>query len=258
MPGCDRYVLLMSEKLDGPLHEREERELVHHLEVCPRCRGVWRDFSTFSDVLRRTPEEEPPEALKTNILSAVNALPSLGTEKPETEEKPKRASRAPWRRWAAMAAAAAVILGGTLTAWKTGWLPGGSFGQNTAPQEDKAMEYAEPLPQSGSAKIAPITEEPVEESGAEDAMLVQAPMEKAPHLPDESAVTGMLLCYHIDALPEEPDYLIPEEEGNWLCPAEHLSELQDILKAHAVVTAWEARSGYTGVSGEYVRITLVP
>lgn len=257
MPGCDRYVLLMSEKLDGPLREREERELAHHLEVCPRCRGVWRDFSTFSDVLRQTPEEEPPETLKESILSAVNALPAEGTEKPEPEEKPRRARRAPWRRWAAAAAAAAVILGGTLTAWKTGWLPGGSFGQ-TASQEEKPMEYAAPLPQSDSAKIVPVTEEPVVESGAEDAMLVQAPMEEEPRLPDESTVTGMLLCYHIDALPEEPEYLIPEGEGSWLCPAEHLGALQDILKDHAVVTAWEARSGYTGVSGEYVRITLVP
>ena len=287
MNGCDRYVILMSAKLDEALTEQEEQELNKHLDACPHCRALWKELSAICDVVHAMPDVEPPEDLKGRILQAVQDTPH-SREEPRTA---KPARRAPWQRTAVAAAAAVVVLVGSLAVWQNGWLNrAGTENVSPAQQEHTAGPKAVTGPEQtadGAGKEAAFVnpsgetaessqptrygQAPGEETPAASPEVVsQAPQEEGnspsvqtfsvegeEKLPDQSAVTAMLLCYDVTALPETPDYLVSEGD-TYFCPAEHFSDLQEILKEYQVITVLEPWSGYTGVAGEWIQITLVP
>ena len=57
---CHRARSLVSQSLDGPLHELEERFLAVHLARCGACRAFQEDAEAFTSLLRSAPLEPLP------------------------------------------------------------------------------------------------------------------------------------------------------------------------------------------------------
>ena len=280
MTACDRCAILLSRQLDGDLTTEEERELSAHLAVCPDCRALAEELTGMTDVLRDLPEVEPPEELKERILQAVReeqrVLPAE-----LSSAACGRSRRSMWRRAAAMAAAV-VVLVGAATVWRMGLgdvtsnqASGASQPETVQNTGERNLPEQEGTPMESIAPAETQQPEPAEASETNQ----PAPAESAPgegkstgnqietgpavqfygSAPaGESAVTAMLLCYDISALPEVPDYLLAEEDGAWLCPAERFADFRAMLEQHQVTVALETYPGYTGVAGEWVRVVLAP
>lgn len=92
---CEDALVLLSGHLDGENSEEEEARLSAHLLQCPQCRELLEAFQAADQgILSLT--EEPPQALREEILDAVRKEPQQ-----------KRRAYAP--RWALPIAAAAVL-----------------------------------------------------------------------------------------------------------------------------------------------------
>lgn len=69
---CDRYIELISARLDGELDPAGEQTLLAHLDTCPRCRALADDFG-----LLRTAVQElsvpAPEELSAGVLRRMSA-----------------------------------------------------------------------------------------------------------------------------------------------------------------------------------------
>lgn len=108
MSDCDKYLDLISAALDGALSPGEARELEDHLSQCPQCRALAMDLREIHAALSALPEEQPPAGLTDRIMDAL----------PKDNIVPLPAKRAfQWKRWAASAAALALVL---LGAWGMG------------------------------------------------------------------------------------------------------------------------------------------
>jgi len=69
---CEQYQILISRRLDGELTADEREALQAHLSSCPDCARLYAAFSAVSDTLR-SDLEEPPSALRENVMGAVRA-----------------------------------------------------------------------------------------------------------------------------------------------------------------------------------------
>lgn len=69
---CEQYQILISRRLDGELTADEREALQAHLASCPDCARLYAAFSAVSDTLR-SDLEEPPSALRENVMGAVRA-----------------------------------------------------------------------------------------------------------------------------------------------------------------------------------------
>lgn len=106
MTDCDKYIEWISAWLDGALSPAEARELEDHLTQCPECRALARDLKEIHDTLAALPGAQPPAGLTERILASLppdNVVPL-----------PVKKGAYPWVRWAASAAALALVL---LGAW---------------------------------------------------------------------------------------------------------------------------------------------
>lgn len=92
---CEEAWILISGHLDHENTQAEEAQLREHLEHCAQCRQ-WMDAMECCDHVIRASAAEPPDALFTNVMAAVQ------------REKPRK--HRSWIRWAGGAAAAAVLL----------------------------------------------------------------------------------------------------------------------------------------------------
>ena len=69
---CEQFQILISRGLDGELTADEREALEAHLASCPDCARLYAAFSAVSDTLR-SDLEEPPAALRENVMGAVRA-----------------------------------------------------------------------------------------------------------------------------------------------------------------------------------------
>lgn len=71
--ACDRYLELLSARLDGALTEAEERELEEHLAACPDCRAVGAQLSALRGAFPELEEDAPPEGFARGVMERIRA-----------------------------------------------------------------------------------------------------------------------------------------------------------------------------------------
>lgn len=97
---CAAAHIALSAHLDGELTPAEEQELQEHLALCPQCRALQEELSALQKLLRQIDLPSPPPELKERVMAH---LPPQG--------KPKgKVMAIHWKRWGAMAAAAALVI----------------------------------------------------------------------------------------------------------------------------------------------------
>lgn len=97
---CAAAHIALSAHLDGELTPAEAQELQEHLALCPQCRALQEELSALQELLRQIDMPSPPPELKERVMAH---LPPQG--------KPKgKVMAIHWKRWGAMAAAAALVI----------------------------------------------------------------------------------------------------------------------------------------------------
>ena len=76
--SCDKYLELLSARLDGALTGEEERELEEHLAICPGCRAAGAQLAALQGAFPELEEIEVPEGFTQGVMDRIRA-----------EEKPK-------------------------------------------------------------------------------------------------------------------------------------------------------------------------
>lgn len=102
--SCDRYLELLSARLDGALTEDEERELEAHLAACPACRAAGAQLAALQGAFDELEDAEAPEGFARGVMDRVRAA--------EAEKKVVPLFRRPrFRALAGLAACAVLAVG---------------------------------------------------------------------------------------------------------------------------------------------------
>lgn len=104
MISCETAMELLSVRLDGPLSQADAEKLNAHLAQCPACRAMEKDLAQMHMVLPEL-REKLPEGLHEAILDRIRA-------EQVTPISSSRRFGHVRRRWVALAAAVALVLGG--------------------------------------------------------------------------------------------------------------------------------------------------
>ena len=154
MESCERFLPLLSARLDGELSREEERELREHLEQCPACRALWEELSAVHDAFPALEQLSAPPGFAQGVMDRIRAR----------EERPKVIPlfRRPALRAAAGLAACVVLC---LGIYQTGLLS--PVGDNTAlysssasveedkvrsaPPQEEEQSQEENMPQTANA-----------------------------------------------------------------------------------------------------------
>jgi tetratricopeptide (TPR) repeat protein len=112
---CPAAKKLINDYIDGDLSRDQETALKSHLESCPDCRGLLRDFQKIRRDARELPSVAPSPITWQKILAGVR---EAGEEAPSPRAEKKGWISLIWRpiglRYALAAALALVIIGGGL------------------------------------------------------------------------------------------------------------------------------------------------
>lgn len=137
MNCCKEYAQTISEYLDGALGENERAQLLEHLENCEGCRAYLAELAAMHDALAETGEVELPAGFHESVMAKVHA-------------KARAKKLSVWKRYAAVAACAAIVFAGALRL-----MP--DFGAKSAAPEaaaggaDMAMQVAESAAEAPAA-----------------------------------------------------------------------------------------------------------
>ena len=101
MNCCKEYAQTISEYLDGALGENERAQLLEHLENCEGCRAYLAELAAMHDALAETGEVELPAGFHESVMAKVHA-------------KARAKKLSVWKRYAAVAACAAIVFAGAL------------------------------------------------------------------------------------------------------------------------------------------------
>lgn len=142
MSCCKEYAQSISEYLDGALNEKEQQRLLAHIESCEGCRAYLGELAAMQDALAKLPEVELPEGFHKGVM-----------EKVRTKKRAKKAAL--WKRYAAVAACAAIVFAGAVRL-----MP--DLGAGSAAPE--AADMAANVTESGAAEDAQV---PAAAGGAE-------------------------------------------------------------------------------------------
>lgn len=69
--NCDKYLDLISARLDGELTAQEEAELTAHLQTCPACRAIAEDLMGLHSALKDVGEVDAPKELSQNVMAQI-------------------------------------------------------------------------------------------------------------------------------------------------------------------------------------------
>lgn len=95
--NCDKYLDLISARLDGELTARENADLTAHLQACPACRAIASDMEGLHSVLFSVGEVDAPKELSETVLTKIKLE--------------KRPNRRPLRQLATIAACLVLCVG---------------------------------------------------------------------------------------------------------------------------------------------------
>ncbi len=68
---CDRYMQLLSARLDGVLTDEEMRQLEEHLLRCPDCRAAGEQLAVLQDAFPETEEVPAPEGFARGVMDRI-------------------------------------------------------------------------------------------------------------------------------------------------------------------------------------------
>ncbi len=68
---CDKYLELLSARLDGALTEGEERALEAHLSACPDCRAAGAQLAALQGAFPETEEVPAPEGFARGVMDRI-------------------------------------------------------------------------------------------------------------------------------------------------------------------------------------------
>lgn len=71
--ACDRYVQMLSARLDGLLSGEEDRELEEHLARCPGCRALWKELEQLRQGFGELPEVPAPQGFAQGVMDRIRA-----------------------------------------------------------------------------------------------------------------------------------------------------------------------------------------
>ena len=97
MSSCEQYQELISRMVDGDLSQKEQKELLTHIETCPECAALYQAFSLLSDKISGELEESPLD-LRDNVMAEIH------------REEIRRRNRIPTILRSVLSAAACVAL----------------------------------------------------------------------------------------------------------------------------------------------------
>ncbi|MCL1906098.1 MAG: zf-HC2 domain-containing protein [Clostridiales bacterium] len=101
---CRLFERLVQLDIDGLLSAKEREDMLRHAEACPSCAALLQDMTELSALLSaRLGPAEPPAGFAKAVMAA---LPEL----PVKQVKRVKLNRPLWKRWGAVAAAAALLL----------------------------------------------------------------------------------------------------------------------------------------------------
>lgn len=69
--SCDRYLELLSARLDGVLTGEEEQELEEHLAVCPDCRAAGAQLAALREAFPELEEVQVPEGFAQGVMDRI-------------------------------------------------------------------------------------------------------------------------------------------------------------------------------------------
>jgi len=118
MSCCKEYAQTISEYLDGALAENEQQRLLEHMEHCEKCRAYLGEIAAMHDALAEAEEVALPAGFHESVMNKVRA-------------KRKAKKTMLWKRYAAVAACAALVFVGAMRL-----MP--DFGANSAETEAAA------------------------------------------------------------------------------------------------------------------------
>lgn len=70
---CDRYLELLSARVDGVLTDEEERELEEHLAACPDCRAAGAQLAALQGAFPELEEVPAPEGFAQGVMDRIRA-----------------------------------------------------------------------------------------------------------------------------------------------------------------------------------------
>ncbi|MGC9318889.1 MAG: anti-sigma factor family protein [Armatimonadota bacterium] len=166
---CDRVQADLSGLLDGKLTHEEAARCREHLDGCPACRRRYEALAAVRELLRATPDPEPPEGL----LSAIRTDAAMELRRPATIFE---RLRAPVLVAAAAAAVIAVVVLPRLTQPESSPQMAAELPETPAAVESPAA------PQDAPAAIEEATGEPEPSSPAPaaSALALVPPVRRAP------------------------------------------------------------------------------
>lgn len=68
--NCERYLDLISARLDGPLSQQDQAELTAHLNTCPECRAIADDLANIHSTLSSA-AAVPPAELAEGVMRSI-------------------------------------------------------------------------------------------------------------------------------------------------------------------------------------------
>lgn len=235
--GCDRYLELLSLRLDGVLTEAGERELEEHLTACPDCRAAGAQLAALQGAFSELEEGEAPEGFAQGVMDRIRA-----EEKPKVVPLFKRPQVRALAGLAACLVLAVGLYGGGHLRWKTADWEGmvRSFSRNAA--EDFAdVSTQEPLDRDGDSPRVNATLVGPE---AEDAPQIAA--YAAPETDTSAGTAGMERDSTADGLEDNRQKVVPD-----MAYAEFVLTLDRMPEG-----AWELIPPETPVSPEGVHVTV--
>jgi len=250
---CERYLELLSLRLDGELTAGEERELEEHLSGCPACRAAEAQLAALQAAFDGLEETAAPEGFAQGVMDHIRA-----------EEQDKKVIPLPKRpqfRALAGLAACAVLAVGLYGAFR----PQQGAGEDTIQPRSFSQEAASAGTASAAAgaedsRITAYSDEQASREGAEYSL--GAAQKSTPELYAGAAAgsvsDGEVLT--LDRLPEGKgteellilmEYSTPDEQGRfWLYVAEETLELMEQLAAEQGIQA----SRTPGAEGQFILV----
>lgn len=196
---CDKYMELLSARLDGALTEEEERELEEHLAACPDCRAVGAQLSALQGAFPELEEIPVPEGFTQSVMDRIRA------------EEPKKViplfKRPQFRALAGLAAClvlAVGLYGASQQKKQADWdITVRSFNKDALTQETDGTVSLEEVPRIAAYAVPEVT------YGVTPDMQKAAPNADADGLTGDRAYAEAVLT--LERMPEGGWELIPPE-----------------------------------------------
>lgn len=201
--ACDRFLELLSARLDGALTEEEERELEEHLAACPDCRAVGAQLSALQGAFPELEEDAAaPEGFARGVMNRIRAA--------ETPKVIPLFKRPQVRALAGLAACLVLVVGlygASQQKKQADWdIAVRSFNKDALTVEEECPQVSASLADPESADAPQITSYAAPEGGE---VRKAAPSPSVEGLDGDQAYAEAVLT--LDRMPDGAAELIPPE-----------------------------------------------